>query len=83
MNGSNDLNGHCFVSIMLCVPVWKQGKCVYLSIPLGYRMWQKEISKLDIAADMIRKVMLSLSSIRNVILLWNSWYAKKESCKHC
>ena len=34
-NGSNYLNGHCFVSIMLCVPVWKNNKCVYLSVPLG------------------------------------------------
>lgn len=37
-NGSNYLNGHCFVSIMLCVPVCNNGKNSYLSIPLGYRM---------------------------------------------
>lgn len=37
-NGSNYLNGHCFVSIMLCVPVWNQDKISYLSVPLGYRM---------------------------------------------
>ena len=77
-NGSNYLNGHCFVSIMLCVPVWKHNKCVYLSIPLGYRMWKKDISKLDLAADMVRNVMPALSSIRNVILLCDSWYAKKN-----
>lgn len=77
-NGSNYLNGHCFVSIMLCVPVWKNSKCVYLSIPLGYCMWQKEISKLDLAASMVRRVMPNLSAIRNVILLCDSWYAKKN-----
>ena len=27
-NGSNYLNGHCFVSLMLCVPVWKDGRIV-------------------------------------------------------
>lgn len=37
-NGSNYLNGHCFVSLILCVPVWKNNKIVYLSVPLGYRM---------------------------------------------
>lgn len=37
-NGSLYLNGHCFVSLMLCVPVWKSGKVSYLSVPLGYRM---------------------------------------------
>ena len=25
-NGSNYLNGHCFVSIMLCTPVWKNDR---------------------------------------------------------
>ena len=77
-NGSNYLNGHCFVSIMLCVPVWKNDKCVYLSVPLGYRMWQKDTSKLNLAADMVRKVMPVLFGIRNVILLCDSWYAKKN-----
>ena len=41
-NGSNYLNGHCFVSVMLCVPVWNRDKVSYLSVPLGYRMWQKK-----------------------------------------
>ena len=77
-NGSNYLNGHCFVSIMLCVPVQKHNKCIYLSLPLGYRMWRKEISKLDLAADRIRKVMPAFSDIRNVILLCDSRYAKKN-----
>ena len=49
-----------------------------MSIPLGYRMWQKDISKLDLAADMVRKVMPNLSAVRNVILLCDSWYAKKN-----
>ena len=41
-NGSNYLNGHCFVSVMLCVPVWNRDKVSYLSVPLGNRMWQKK-----------------------------------------
>ena len=56
-NGSNYLNGHCFVSVMLCVPVWNRDKVSYLSVPLGYRMWQKKESKLELAASMIRQVM--------------------------
>lgn len=32
-NGSNYLNGHCFVSVMLCVPVWNRDKVSYLSVP--------------------------------------------------
>ena len=77
-NGSNYLNGHCFVSLMLCVPVWNGSKIVYLSIPLGYRMWQKEESKLKLAASMVRQVMPVFSSKKNVIILCDSWYAKKD-----
>jgi len=40
-NGSNYLNGHCFVSVMLCIPIWDKNRSHYLSVPLGYRMWQK------------------------------------------
>ena len=68
-NGSNYLNGHCFVSLMLCVPVWKDGRIIYLSVPLGYRMWQKKESKLELAASMVRQVMPAFASQKNVIIL--------------
>lgn len=77
-NGSNYLNGHCFVSLMLCVPVWRKQRVVYLAVPLGYRMWNKEVSKLGLAASMIRQVMPVFLSQRNVIVLCDSWYAKKD-----
>ena len=35
-------------------------------MPLGYRMWQKTESKLDLAASMVRQVMPELSSEKNV-----------------
>lgn len=76
-NGSNYLNGHCFVSLMLCVPVWKKNRIVYQSIPLGYRMWTKEVSKLELAADMVRSVMPELEQKHQILLLFDSWYAKK------
>mgnify|MGYP002088548499 CR=1 FL=1 len=56
-NGSNYLNGHCFVSLMLCIPVWNHDKISYLAVPLGYHMWQKKESKLELAASMVRQVM--------------------------
>lgn len=60
-NGSNYLNGHCFVSLMLCIPVWNHAKISYLAVPLGYRMWQKKESKLELAASMVRQVMPEFS----------------------
>ncbi len=79
-NGSNYLNGHCFVSIMLCVPVWnKRGarqNISYLAIPLGYRMWQKKETKLELAASMVRQVMPEFQDKTDVIILCDSWYVK-------
>ena len=77
-NGFNYLNGHCFVSVMLCVPVWNKNRIHYLSVPLGYRMWQKKESKLELAASMVRQVMPQLRTKKNVIILCDSWYVKKD-----
>ena len=71
-NGSSYLNGHCFVSLMLCVPVWKDNRIVYLSVPLGYRMWQKNQSKLKLAASMVRQAMPVFAPQKNVIILCDS-----------
>lgn len=80
-NGSNYLNGHCFVSVMLCVPVWNKRKprhrISYLAIPLGYRMWEKEQTKLELAAAMVRQVMPEFQEKKNVIILCDSWYVKR------
>ncbi len=64
--GSNHLNGHCFVSVILCVPVWKKDKIHYLSVPLVYHMWQKKELKLEIS--MIRHVMPIFYTKNNVII---------------
>ena len=77
-NGSNYLNGHCFVSLMLCIPVWNHDKISYLAVPLGYRMWQKKESKLELAASMVRQVMPEFSQQKNVIILCDSWYMKQN-----
>lgn len=76
-NGSCYLNGHCFVSIMIHVPILSENGISYLSVPLGYRLWTKELSKLELAPDMVRSVMPELSSCGQVILLCDSWYPKK------
>ena len=77
-NGSGYLNGHCFVSVMLCLPVWSKDRIVYQAVPLSYRMWQKKESKLELAACMVRQVMPELSEKRNVIILCDSWYTKSS-----
>lgn len=77
-NGSSYLNGHCFVSIMLCVPVKNHDHALYLSVPLGYRMWQKKESKLKLAASMVRQVMPEFAAKKQVVILCDSWYMKQD-----
>ena len=80
-NGSNYLNGHCFVSIMLCIPVWKNDRVSYLSLPLGYRMWQKKAPLNQTGSDRMKYIPLFLYSFR-----WNietSYYEQKTFWPLC
>ena len=80
-NGSNYLNGHCFVSVMLCVPVWNGDKVSYLSVPLGYRMWQKKAPLNQTGSDRMKYIPLFLYSFR-----WNievSYYEQKTFWSFC
>ncbi len=75
-NGSNYLNGHCFVSLLLSVPVQDKNGKRYLSIPVAHRMWTKEQTKLEMAAELIRIAMRVIGSTRQVFLCCDSWYPK-------
>ena len=75
-NGSNYLNGHCMVSIMLSFPVLSGSSIRYLSVPLGYQLWDKKQTKLEIAAGMVRHAMGSIGPDKQVFLLCDSWYPK-------
>ena len=63
---------------MLCVPVWNRNRISYLAVPLGYRMWQKKESKLELASAMVRQVMPEFHAQKNVIILCDSWYVKQN-----
>ena len=73
-NGAKYLNGHCFVSLLLSVPLRTAGQ--YLSFPVAYRMWTKAQSKPEMAAELVRTAMSVLGTVRQVILLCDSWYPK-------
>ncbi len=75
-NGSNYLNGHCMVSILLTFPVMADGSIHYLSVTLGYQLWDKKQTKLEIAAGMVRSAMEGIGQGRQVFLLCDSWYPK-------
>ncbi len=77
-NGSNYLSGHCMVSLLLSFPIYQDGKILYLSVPVGYRLWDKEKSKLALAAELAAQAMKTIGPERQVILLCDSWYPKAE-----
>ena len=74
-NGSNYLNGHCFVSLLLSVLTSDHS---YLSIPVACRMWTKVKSKLEMAAELVRDAMSVFDPEQPVILCCDSWYPKGE-----
>ena len=75
-NGSYYLDGHCMVSILLSFPVLADGSIRYLSVPLGYQLWDKKQTKLEIAAEMVRHAVDAIGPDRQVFLLCDSWYPK-------
>lgn len=77
-NGSNYLNGHCMVSLLISFPVFREGMIHYLSVPLGYRLWDKEKTKLALAAELVQQAMEIIGCQRQVLLLCDSWYPKAE-----
>ena len=59
-------------SILLSFPILKDKQIQYLSISLEYQLWDKEKSKLAIAAEMVRESMDVIGSERPVFLLRDS-----------
>ena len=64
--------------VLWIVPVWNRDKVSYLSVPLGYRMWQEKESKLELAASMIRQIMPEFHSKDYIIIFCDSWYTKQN-----
>ena len=85
-NGSQYLKGHCFVALMVSVPVFVNDGVAYLSIPVGFRLRRGGENKLKIASAMVDFAMESLCGYPSVILLCDSWYPKgsvrKTVAKH-
>ena len=76
-NGTSYLDGHCFVSLVINIPLFWSGRIKYLSIPVGYRLYDRQQSKLEIAAALVKTVMPLLGDYQ-VVLLCDSWYPKGE-----
>lgn len=75
-NGNLYMNGHCIVSMTMSIPQIKDDEIKYITIPLGYKLYDKTCTKLELAKILISTVMPELSDIQ-VVTLCDSWFTKK------
>ena len=75
-DGTSFLNGHCFVSLVINIPILFCGKIKYITLPVGYKLYDKSETKLEIAGKMIQNIMPLLVDSQ-VIVLCDSWYTKR------
>lgn len=71
------------VSLQLSFPVYQGGKILYLSVLVGYWLWDKEKSKITLAAELVTQAMETIGPTRQVILLCDSWYPKGGGERSC
>lgn len=83
--GSNYLNGHCFVSLILGIPVLHNGKTRYIRVPIEHRLWipnedkttvKDESNKLQLAYAMISEALDIMGSNHKYAIFADAWYAK-------
>ncbi len=67
-NGSNYLDGHCFVALSISIPVFKNDEVLYLSVPIGYSLRALGQNKLKMASKLIATTMEVLQEKEQVIL---------------
>ena len=74
--GSNYLNGHCFVSIMLCIPVWKNDRMKYIPLFLYSFRWNIETSYYEQKTfwSLCRYMVRSCKGIEMLVNLINICY---------
>ena len=84
-DGKPFVNGHAFVSLTMTVPVLHENagkqQIRYIAVPIGYVMSNGEALKLTLACQLLDEVMPIIEK-RQVILLFDSWYAKRELLAH-
>jgi hypothetical protein len=77
-NNSSYLKGNTFVCLAISIPVSSSEDGVnYKTIPIGFRLYKKDKSKLTIAKNLINSIM-DLLQDKKVTLLCDSWYTKGD-----
>lgn len=77
----NFIDGHCFVTLVMLVPVVTlNGAVMYCSIVVAQSLWTGKVTKL-IMAEQLERLALEELGNRQSILLCDSWYPKGKVAK--
>ena len=79
-NGTNYLTGHCFVCLVLLVPVKILNSYKYIRIPVTYRMWKPndDKTKIQMGVELFRLLFSIVDKKHTICCMFDSWYATKE-----
>ena len=70
-------NAHCWVAIVLSLPISIFGRGFVISFPIGFKLWEPDgPSKLDIAANLIKWASSIFGDSIQKVVLCDSWYPK-------
>lgn len=75
------INGHSFVTLLMLVPTMSGDKIIYRPIIVAQRMWKGNLSKLTMAAALVRLALSVIGKDKQVLLLCDSWYPKAKVAK--
>ena len=65
---SSYLEGHCFVSLAMCIPIVIKGHIKYITIPVAYKLYDKLQTKLELDAEMIEIIMPKMPDYHVIVL---------------
>lgn len=79
-NGSNYLTGHCFVGLVLLIPVKFKDQYIYIRVPITFRLWRPDskITKIQIAKQLFEQLITVVDGRYTICLMFDSWYVSKE-----
>lgn len=75
-NGSSYLKWHCFVGLVISVPVKVEGKLRDLSVLVGYRLRSRDENKLELAANIVERAIQAFPTETKAIVLCDSWVSQ-------
>ena len=61
----------------MSIPIYKSSEVNYITIPVGYKLFDKSVSKLDLAKSLMHTIMPKLKDFQ-VIILCDTWYTNEK-----